>query len=180
MENQEKPANKKGRIAVIAAFAVLIAALVVCVALLARKETVDTVDERPSAAARLPDRGVVTDDNADSIMDEMREKVADGMFECRMTTDWAFPDGKSEAVNAYVANVEANHYDIYFDVYESETDELLYSSPVIPVGESLSNFKLDKELEAGKYDAVVMYTLVNEAYEEVSTVGFTVTITVNN
>lgn len=101
------------------------------------------------------------------------------MFECSMTTSWVFEDGKSESPNAYVANVENNLHTIYFDVYNSATDELLYSSPMLPVGTEIKNIKLDKELQKGEYDAVVMYTLVNEENEEVSSVGFNITISVN-
>ena len=50
---------------------------------------------------------------------------------------------------------------------------------MLPVGTELRNIKLEKELPKGEYDAVVMYTLVNEKNEEVSTVGFNITISVN-
>jgi len=84
----------------------------------------------------------------------MGDKVAEGMFECKMTTSWVFEDGKSESPNAYVANVENNLHTIYFDVYEKATEELLYSSPMLPVGTELDNIKLEKELQKGEYDAV--------------------------
>lgn len=113
-------------------------------------------------------------------MNEMGDKVAEGMYECKMTTSWVFEDGKSESPNAYVANVESNLHAVYFDVYDASTDELLYSSPILPIGTELKNIKLEKELQKGEYDAVVMYTLVDEDNEEVSTVGFNITITINH
>ena len=76
--------------------------------------------------------------------------------------------------------MESNLHTIYFDVYDTATDELLYSSPMLPVGTELNNIKLEKELQKGEYDAVVQYTLVGEENEEVSTVGFNITISVNN
>ena len=51
---------------------------------------------------------------------------------------------------------------------------------MLPVGTDLNNIKLEKELQKGEYDAVVQYTLVGEDNEEVSTVGFNITISVNN
>ena len=126
------------------------------------------------------DRGFVDESNKDKVMEDMGNKVAEGMFECKMTTSWVFEDGKSESPNAYVANVESNLHTIYFDVYDTATDELLYSSPMLPVGTELNNIKLEKELQKGEYDAVVQYTLVGEENEEVSTVGFNITISVNN
>ena len=169
MENQKETANKGRRKMIIIAFVVLCAALVVCVVLLLQKTKPKELD-----------RGFVDESNKDTVMEDMGDKVAEGMFECKMTTSWVFEDGKSESPNAYVANVENNLHTIYFDVYEKVTEELLYSSPMLPVGTELDNIKLEKELQKGEYDAVVMYTLVDEDNEEVSTVGFDITISVNN
>ena len=162
MKNQKK--------VTIVAFAVLCIALVVCVVLLLT---------RSKEESKELDRDFVDQSNTDTVMEDIGDKVAEGMFECSMTTSWGFEDGKSESPNAYVANVENNLHTIYFDVYNSATDELLYSSPMLPVGTEIKNIKLDKELQKGEYDAVVMYTLVNEENEEVSSVGFNITISVN-
>lgn len=181
MSDQQEPAEKKRRGIIIIAivFAVLVAALVLCIVLLLRKqEPVQEIEETSQSQSTLLDRGFVDESNVDDVMDEMSEKVSKGMFECKMTTAWTFDDGKSESPNAYVANVENNLYTLYFDVYEESTNELLYSSPMLPVGTELKNFKLDKELDAGEYNAVVMYTMVDEDLEEVSTVGFKVTISI--
>ena len=148
-----------------AAFIILLAALAVCIVLLLLRK-----DEEK------PERGIVDRNNADTVMEDLSDKVDEGMFECKMTTTWTFEDGASVSANAYVANVENNRYAIYFDVYEEGTDELLYSSPILPVGSEIRDIKLDKELPAGDHDAVVMYTLVDEDEEEVSTAGFHITI----
>lgn len=182
MSNQKEPAGKKRRNIIIIAvvFAVLVAALVICIVLLLKKGEEEPAQELESASQpTVLDRGFVDENNAEEVMDEMSKKVSEGMFECKMTTSWTFDDGKSESPNAYVANVENNLYTLYFDVYEESTNELLYSSPMLPVGTELKNFKLDKELAAGEYDAVVMYTMVDENLEEVSSVGFKVTISVS-
>lgn len=182
MSDQKETAGKKrsNTIIIAVAFVLLLAALVTCIVLLVAKQKEEPV-QQPEGAARsnVLDRGIVDDDNAGDIMDEMDEKVSKGMFECKMTTSWTFDDGKSESPNAYVANVENNLYTFYFDVYNEANNELLYSSPMLPVGTELKNFKLDKELAAGEYDAVVMYTMVDENLEEVSSVGFKVTISVS-
>lgn len=169
MENQKQPEKKGRKKIIIIAFVVLCVALVVCIVLLLQKTKPKELD-----------RGFVDESNKDTVMEDMGEKVAEGMFECKMTTSWVFEDGKSESPNAYVANVENNLHTIYFDVYDKETEELLYSSPMLPVGTELTNIKLEKELQKGEYDAVVRYTLVDEDNEEVSTVGFDITISVNN
>ena len=179
MSKQESTAKKKGKWAIIAVIAVLIVALGVCIFLLlsrAKEEEVAPVND--DAPQTVLDRGFVDESNLDSVMSDMSDKVEDGMFECMMSSTWVFEDANSESSNSYVANVESNRHAFYFDVYEEQTDELLYSSPILPVGSEIRNIKLDKDLSAGDYDAVVMYTLVNEAYEEVSTVGFNITITI--
>lgn len=170
MSNQKKSENQsKKKIIIIIAFVILLVALVVCIALL--------LGQKEDAEDPL-ERGFVEEENADSIMDDMTDKVAEGMFECKMSTTWTFDDADSISHNAYVANVESNRHALYFDVYETDTNELLYSSPVLPVGTDLNDIKLEKKLSAGDYEAVVMYTLVDENNEEVSTVGFNITISV--
>lgn len=182
MSNQNEPVGKSRRGIIILAFAVLITALAVCIVLLlSRKEdSNDTpVETRPmSAAEKALERGFVDENSVSDIMEEMDDKVAEGMFECKMTTTWTFEDSDSVSPNAYVANVENNLHTLYFDVYDNSTKELLYSSPMLPIGTEISDIKLEKELSPGDYDAVVMYTLVDENYEEVSTVGFNITISI--
>lgn len=180
MSNQNEPAEKKRRMMIIIAFAVLLVALAVCIMLLLLKKDDSTAAEVPerSAASKALERGFVDEESAGDIMAEMADKVAEGMFECRMTTTWSFEDADAVSPNAYVANVESNLHTIYFDVYDQSTDELLYSSPMLSVGSELREVKLEKKLPAGDYDAVVIYTLVDEDYEEVSTVGFNITISV--
>ena len=183
MSNQSESAGKGRKVIIIIAFVVLLTALAVCIVLLLSKE--DASNDNPvaetrqrSEAEQALERGFVSEDSADDIMEEMADKVADGMFECEMTMSWTFQDGNSVASNAYVANSENNLHTLYFDVSDNSTDELLYSSPMMPVGSELREIKLEKELPAGDYSALVMYTLVDENYEEVSKVGFNITISI--
>lgn len=168
-EQTEQRDNSRKKTAVIGVMAV---ALGVCIGLLLTRPAAEVPEETRSAL----DRGFVDDSNAGTIMSEAADKVAEGMFECRMTTTWNFEDGTAVSRDAYVANVEANRHTIYFDVVEDATGETLYSSPLIPVGSELKNIKLEKELPAGTYEATVMYTLVDENNEEISSVGFRITI----
>lgn len=175
--------QKKVVILAIIAIVILLVALGLCIALLVGKSNggqgANPDDEVTPAAAAL-ERGFVNEEAAGDIMEEMTEKVAEGMFECKMTTSWVFKDADSVSPNAYVANVESNLHTIYFDVYLDGTDELVYSSPLLPVGTEFQEVKLEKKLPAGEYNAVVMYTLVDENYEEVSSAGFRITISVLN
>ena len=182
MSKGESPARKGGRWIIVAVVTVLAVALTVCIVLLVSRSG-DTGNVRPGindndAPLTVLDRGFVDESNADDIMSELSDKVEEGMFECMMSTTWTFEDAASASTNSYVANVESNLHAIYFDVYLDQTEELVYSSPILPVGSEIRGIKLDKELSAGDYDAIVMYTLVNEDYEEVSTVGFRITISI--
>lgn len=181
-ENREGKKRKVMIFAFAAAFVVVLAALVACIVLLVtrRGESLDVSDRsmvsRGEGTAAVLERGFVDTENADDIVLEMEEKVEEGMFECAMTTTWTFDNDDAESPNAYVANAKGNRYTFYFDVYLDGTDEMIYSSPLLPVGTEIQNIKLEKELPAGEYGATVVYTLVNDEYEEVSAVGFKITI----
>lgn len=142
----------------------------------------ESENERGTRRVAESVRTVVDEESAQSVMDEMREEVVEGMFECQMSMSWTFDNGAAESKDAYVSNSVNNTHPILFDVYLNDTQELVYSSPVLPVGASLTNFKLDKELPAGEYEATVMYQLLTdvENQEAVSAAGFVVTIHVLN
>lgn len=127
------------------------------------------------------DRGravVLTEDNVDAFDSE--GPVEDGYYLVTMNTSWNFDDGKSESVNAYVANAKENTRTVYFDVFLSDTGEQIYSSPFLPVGSELENFKLDKELAAGDYQATVTYHLVDDEENEIDEVSAEVSIHIQN
>lgn len=175
--------NKKRIIIILAAiFAVVVIALMGIIIYLLNRENVvaRNDDARRKVAGSV--RTVIDENSTNNVMDQMREEVAEGMFECQMSMTWTFTDSKSESKDAYVANSFNNTHPIYFDVYMKDTEELLYSSPVLPVGTDLTNFKLEKELEAGSYQAIVMYSLLEDvdSQEEISRAGFVVTINVLN
>ena len=61
-------------------------------------------------------------------------------------------------------------------------NEVVYSSPVIPIGSQLTDFKLDKPLSPGKYRAICQYVLIDdeENQAEISRANFIIKITVKN
>jgi hypothetical protein len=140
----------------------------------------DAASTGPSRQVQESARIVLDEADAQNIMEQMRQEVAEGMFECQMTSEWNFPDGQSESPDAYVANSANNTHPICFDVYIDNTDELLYSSPVLPTGTSIDHIKLDKELPAGSYQASCLYRLLRdeESQEEFSSAEFVITINI--
>jgi len=183
-----KDSSKKGNgmiIALVISLIIVIIAVILIVVLVRRKgadtPASDTAAEETTRREVVSDvRTVLDEDSGEEIMNQMREEVAEGMFECQMSMTWSFPDGKSPSGDAYVANSTNNTHPIYFDVILDGTEDVIYSSPVMPVGTELTGFKLDKELEAGTYEATVMYNLLRDAesQEVISSAGFVVTINV--
>lgn len=98
-----------------------------------------------------------------------------------MTTTWHFETGDAASRDAYVANVAENTNDIYFDVFLAEQeDEPIYQSPVIPRGSELDEVILDKSLDVGSHDCIMIYHLINENQETVSTLRVAFTIVIEN
>lgn len=126
----------------------------------------------------------MTEGNYKQIMEEMENEVQEGYFETYMNTEWTFPDGTSETTNAILGNSPNNKKPIRCEVMLTETEEVVFTTDVIPVGAELPPFKLDKDLDAGTYDAVCMVYLLDEedngTYADYSNAGFNVTITVEN
>lgn len=126
---------------------------------------------------------VVTPDNVEEIMslmsDEQRTPI--GSYQVTMNTSWVFPDGQSASTNAQVENSVYNQNTVYFTIaLASDEDTDIYRSPYLMVGSHLDNIKLDTVLDAGTYDSVLTYHLVDDDYEEVSTVSVALTLTIDN
>lgn len=124
---------------------------------------------------------LVTKDNVNEIVEQMEQssqKVAPGSYEVAMSTVWHFADGKAASTDSYVENSTANTNDVYFDIILKDSEEKIYSSPVIPVGSSMSEITLDKEMEAGSYDCVMVYSLLDGSQNVLSTVRVAFTIVI--
>ena len=167
-QKSRSPRNRKNKKTVKILVAILVLLIVAAVAIFFLNRD---VDERPT---------VVTEDNVEQVKEQLEKPVEDSYYTTEMTVDWTFEDGGAVSSNAYVANAVENTRTVYFDVNLADTGELIYSSPYIPVGEELSEIKLDKTLSAGDYDAVVTYHLVDDDNEEITTVSVAVKIHVLN
>ncbi len=180
--------SRRGIIIIIAAFLVIIIALIAIIVLLLGRNTNNGSDTGNQSSSTENGREVVSsarlvldESSAANVMDEMRQEVEEGMFECNMSMTWTFADGSAESRDAYVANSTNNKYPIYFDVELKDTGEVIYSSPVLPVGTSLTNFALDKDIDPGNYKARVVYYLIKDekSQEVVSSAAFIIKLNVN-
>ena len=165
----EKKSKKKLLIVILVLVIVALIGVIVYL-LLSKKEPEQEDNDRGRAV-------VLTEDNVDEFMNE---KVEDGYYLITMNTTWEFENGASESTNAYVANVKDNTRTVYFEVFLSDTEEQIYSSPYLPVGSEIKNFKLDKELAAGDYVAIVTYHLVDDEEKEIDKVSAEIAIHVQS
>ncbi|WP_035772170.1 hypothetical protein [Butyrivibrio sp. VCD2006] len=160
----------------IAVVALVMVALVVTIAVLANK--LIKKDEPKEQ------KNVITAENVDEVMDDWLNETpkpnAPVYYTVVQNTDWTFPDGSSPSTDATVANDKENETAVYFDVIVDETGETIYSSPVLELGAEITNFKLDKALEKGDYICTVVYHLVDENQDELSSVNIGTTIHVLN
>lgn len=175
MSNKKTAINNKEKkggnpLLIVCALVIIILLVVIIVILLNRQ------DDEPRRNV------VVNEDNAEDVAEELfdQEVVKPGTYEVKMNSTWNFKDGTSSSDNAYVENVPANTNDVYFDVELSDTEEIIYESPVIPRGSHLEEITLEKDLEAGAYDCVLTYHLIDEDQNTISTLTMGLTIVVEN
>ncbi|MCR4617784.1 MAG: hypothetical protein K5669_06325 [Lachnospiraceae bacterium] len=188
-QNEEKSKDrKKLLIIIIIVLVILLVAGAIVLAFVLGKQSsqrnTDSVGDNTGGTRETVSsvRQVADEESAASVYEQMKQEVEEGMFECKMSFDWSFEDGNAESKDAYVENSTNNTHPIYFDLSLQDTGELVYSSPVLPVGTKLTNIKLDKPLPAGTYSAVCMYSLLTdeESQEVISSAGFVVNIEVKN
>lgn len=159
--------------------AALIGIIVALVMVLNREEPTPTVIVQEETGGRSV---LVTEENAEEVVEEMLAPpgFAPTSYEVSMTPDWVFPDGASPSPNAYVENLTDNETPVYFDLLLRDTDEVIYESPVIPLGGVLQDIKLDTDLDAGSYECVMVYHLIDDAQRTLSRLRVGLSITVEN
>lgn len=171
--------KKKNGLVIAMGIAVVVLLAVVVVLLLqigkaGQKETLKEVVDRSA---------IVAEDNVKDLINAANdeEKVAPPYYNVKMNTEWKFADGESESVNSHVENKDTNENPVYFDVYLSDTKEVVYESPIIPVGVVNEKIKLLNSLESGTYDAVCEYHLLTDEYVDTgATVSVAVKLIVGN
>ena len=125
---------------------------------------------------------LVNEQNAEQIAEALieEERVPVGSYEVVMNSTWRFPDGSAPSENAYVENVPENTNDVYFDVQLADTGETIYESPVIPRGTHLNQITLNRDLDAGSYDCLLIYHLIDEEQRTLRTLRMAITIIVDS
>lgn len=176
MGNDKQAKKGKGGLVIGIVVGVVIAALVGVIVYLLATRNAQPKEE--------PRNVVITQENAERVLEEINEmgnaaSVAPGYYTVTMNPTWHFKTGAEASYDAVVENVEANTNDVYFDVVlESDEEDVLFKSPVIPRGGRLEEITLDEELEPGTYPCVVIYHLIDEDQNTLSTLRVTQNIIV--
>jgi len=171
VKKNKKELTTKHVVLILGIVAIIAAAAVIIVHLLRQK----TQDAPKSNVV-----GIVTEENVKEINESIKDKVAKGMFETHMNTTWHFPDGKSASSNAVMGNASSNNYPFWFTIALAD-GEIVFTSGIIPVGSEIAEIILDKELEAGRYDASVSINMVEEDGTPVeSNMGINVTLVIGS
>jgi len=165
---------------------ILIIALIVTIVVLIVKGRNQTISESELTKSEEKRSVVISEENAEEIINDMVNSQDDepdakdvAYYSATMNYEWRFPTGSSPSSNAYVENNLDNSTDVYFDLFlKGNEDEAIYESPIIPVGSSISKFSLTKNLDAGTYECICIYHLVDEEQNTLSTLRVTVTVIV--
>lgn len=176
-EQESKKQTGKGILVISIIAIVVVAVLVGVIVFLLVKQSTPKEEKKREV--------LVTEDNVEEFLenlkqeDELLDDVAPGYYTVTMVLNWHFKTGNEASYDAYVENVEQNTNDVYFDVVlEDDESKILYSSPIIPRGGRLDGIKLDTVLDAGQYDAVCIYHLVDENQNTISEVRMSLDIVV--
>lgn len=123
---------------------------------------------------------IVNEENVEEVIRELEApRVRPGNYEVKMNTTWHFPDGVSPSTDAYVENVTANTNDVFFDVELSDTDEVIYESPILPRGTHTNEIVLMRDLDPGEYPCRIIYHLVDDNQKTLSTLRMKITVVVD-
>ena len=168
----DKGKEKGGKKAV---FALCIGVIVVLVALVVYLLATRNQEKTEDAVQR---NIVVNEENVEEVLRQLEEKEAilPGYYEVTMNSTWNFASGDAPSNNAYVKNAETNTNPVYFDVERADTGEVVYESPILPVGSHIENITLGVNLEDGTYDCILTYHLLDDENRSISTLRITLTL----
>ena len=115
-----------------------------------------------SDAAKLEDTvkaklGQLEDKSNDEIQAALDEVIQEGSLRISINENPIFPTGDSEG-SLKIENHPNNHYNMRVVITMTDTGEELYNSGLMPVNSHIDADKLEKDLDAGEYDATATFT----------------------
>ena len=200
-KRKEAPAKEKkdenvGGIKILMYSAISLAGLAVvalCITLIViNLNSNDAEDERliPRDVMTQSDIGgrgtVLTTDNYEELLEEFQQPIEDPTYLVSMSLEWEFDRWDRAARGIYIENYAENTRTVYVDVFLDDEngatmfDELIFSSPYIPVGVEMRDFALQKEVAAGNYTATVVYYLVDDEFNVLTDVSVGIRLSIRN
>lgn len=186
MSKQNSSQNKKSPVllVLVVALVVICALLGVIVYLLVAAKNGDDAGKD----ANKQEATVITADNVDEVVEQMEQKAEEkddlkakaATYRVTMSPEWTFKAGETAAVDAYVENSTANSTMVYYTITLEGSQEEILSSPYMEVGSKMTDgeIELANPLEEGTHSAIITYHLVDEEFNELSTVSMYMTIIV--
>lgn len=121
---------------------------------------------------------VITEENFDEVMAGLDDEARFGHFNTEMNIVWTFPDSSQPSVDAHVANSVANVVPMFFEVELEDTGEIVFTSPVMPVGSKIADMTLGADVAPGSHPAICTFILLDEEGEQRSEVSVAITLVV--
>lgn len=115
------------------------------------------------------------------IQDLLAQKVEEGMVDVSIKGQPVFEyNGKKGLLG--IENLETNHYSFQVDVLLNDTGDIIYHSGLIDPGYYIEYVELDKELEAGQYEATAVFTTysLDESEDKIGQVQIGLNLTVTD
>jgi hypothetical protein len=130
-------------------------------------------------------RGIVV--TPENVVEMLNQTHDDTQYATQMSAFWTFDTWNTMSANAYVGNSTQNTRMMYFEVAlnigtanEPFSGPIVLDSPYIPVGAKWEYFALDTPLDAGVYDTILTYYLVDDDFQVITTVSVFVEVTILN
>lgn len=92
--------------------------------------------------------------------EELQKKVDDGMMSLKYNNEIRIENGKEGICS--IANDEINKRDMYVSLWLSDTQEEIYRSGLIPVGNKIEQLVLNKSLDVGEYSAILVHNQLED------------------
>lgn len=112
-------------------------------------------------------KGYLIEDNDDVDDFPEEEKNEEEFYTIEQISRWTLSAATGISTDSYVRNNEVNLHPVWFDIRMRNEDitqegELLYTSPILKVGQSMTNVTFDKKLAPGQYSAILSYHIIDE------------------
>lgn len=109
---------------------------------------------------------VSDEDSLQKAVDEMKQKVKDS--EIALEFKHIATSNNGTDFQCYVMNSAKNKYDMFLAMYTDSTfEEELYKTQLIPPGNGIDHFTLNKKFEKGEHEIMLVYTLVKDDHQTI-------------